>query len=237
MSTLPRVRAPERMDAPDVDPRELARSLDDLRGVNRWLGGTRAALAEIVPMLRHFALARARVLDVATGSGDIPVELARWGRRSGTPVEVVATDLHARTVEAARARVDDPDVRVERADALDLPYPDLAFDVAMCHTALHHFDPAEAVAVLGELGRVAARGVVVTDLRRSRAGLLGARLLAATVWRRHPVTRHDGPRSVRAAYTSDELRALAEEAGLEGARVRRRPVFRLSLCWLRPEAT
>jgi hypothetical protein len=83
--------------------------------------------------------------------------------------------------------------------------------------------------VLRELDRVARCGVVVTDLYRSRPALLGARLLAATVWRRHPVTRHDGPRSVVAAFTPRELEELAAAAGMAGARVHRHPVFRVAL--------
>ena len=64
------------------------------------------------------------------------------------------------------------------------------------------------------------RLVLVTDLLRSWTGLAAVRLLAATVWRRHPVTRHDGPASVRGAYTLDELRGLARRAGLGEVRAR-----------------
>lgn len=231
MSSLARDRRPELMDQPQADPEELVRSLDDLRRVNAWLGGTRSALRLLAPMIRRLGGGRrVRVLDVATGSADIPLALARWGRARGAPVEVVATDLHPRTLEVARARVaGDPDVRVQEADALALPFADRAFDFALCSTALHHFEEPEAVAVLRELDRVAAAGVVVSDLRRSRPALLGAQLLAATLWRRHPITRHDGPLSVRSAFTPAELRRLAGRAGMEGARVRTHPVFRLSL--------
>lgn len=221
---------PELMDAPDVDREELEHSLSDLRGVNRWLGGATTALGAIGPLVKRLGAREVRVLDVATGSGDLSLALVRWARRRGISVRVTATDLHPATAAAARAHTAaEPNVRVEVADALDLPYPDDAFDLVMCHTALHHFGEANAVAVLRELNRVARYGVVVTDLSRSTAALLGARLLAATVWRRHPVTRHDGPRSVAAAFTPAELCALAMAAGMGNARVRARPVFRVAL--------
>jgi ubiquinone/menaquinone biosynthesis C-methylase UbiE len=216
-----RERAPELMDGAEVDPSELARSLTDLQEVNRWLGGARAALDALVPLLRPDGARELRVLDVGTGSADIPLALSAWAREAGRPLRVVATDVHPGTLAVARQRAaHDPGVQVEVADALDLPYADGAFDVAMCHTALHHFDPAGAVRVLVELGRVATRGVVVSDLYRSWVGLAAARLLALTVWRRHPVTRHDGPVSVRAAFTPAEMRALAAEAGLRVTRLR-----------------
>ncbi|MDB4947556.1 MAG: Methyltransferase type 11 [Gemmatimonadetes bacterium] len=219
------------MDEAGQDPGQLALSLADLRRVNRWLGGTRVVLRHLGPMLRRLASTEASVLDVATGSGDIPLHVAAWGRAHGVRVHVTATDFHATTLDLARRHVStDPDVTVELADALALPYPDGAFGFALCSTALHHFDVrADAPRVLRELDRVARYGVIVNDLARSRPALLGAHLLAATVWRRHPVTAHDGPLSVRRAYTPAELRELAAEAGLRDWTVHAHFPFRVAL--------
>src|SRR5690606_23261255 len=134
-----------------------------------------------------------------------------------------------RTVEAAVAATSgDPDIEVVEGDALALPFGDRAFDIAMCHTMLHHFDTPDAARVIGEMDRVARWGIVVTDLARSRPALLGARALAATIWRSHPVTRHDGPVSVRAAFTPSEIAALMPDATGARVRVRREAIFRLS---------
>ncbi|MBW3629235.1 MAG: methyltransferase domain-containing protein [Gemmatimonadetes bacterium] len=210
-----RVRAPELMDAPEVDAAELERSLDDLERVNRWLGGSRVVLEALAPLLRRIDGEDVRVLDVGTGSADIPIVLARRARKVGVAMRIVATDAHPSTVVVARRRAaGERTITVEQADALALPYPDGAFHFAMCHTAMHHFDPPEAVRVLAELGRVSTRAVLVTDLVRSWTGVAGVRLMAATIWRRHPVTRHDGPVSLRAAYTPAELSEMAQQAGL-----------------------
>jgi 2-polyprenyl-3-methyl-5-hydroxy-6-metoxy-1,4-benzoquinol methylase len=232
MTTLPRAHGAERMDAPDADARLLDTSLADLRAVNRWLGGRGAALSTFRRLLAPLPPARYTLLDIATGSADLPRALVRWSRATPTPLSVRATDLHPHTLEAARlACADFPEIEVERADALALPYAEGAFDFAFCSTALHHFDDEDAVQVLREMARVSRRAVVVSDLARSRQALLGAELLAATVWRRHPITRHDGPLSVRRAYTVDEVRELAARAGLTGARVSARPLFRLLLVY------
>lgn len=216
-----RRRSPELMDAPTVDVAELARSLADLERVNRWLGGSRVVIHSLGPLLRRAGGGEIRVLDVGTGSADIPLALARWAARAGLDLHIVATDLHPLTVRVARERTTgEPRIVVEEANALALPYADGAFDFSMCHTALHHFDPPDAVRALAELGRVASKGVVVTDLVRSWVGIAGVRLLAATVWRRHPITRHDGPVSLRGAYTAREVLALAREAGLRRARTK-----------------
>ncbi|MGI9189194.1 MAG: methyltransferase domain-containing protein [Longimicrobiaceae bacterium] len=230
LPALRRAEGTERMDEPGVERDLLADSLSDLRNVNRWLGGRRVVFRHLLPMLQRVPGRAVRVLDVATGGADIPLALSEWGRVEAERVEVVATDLHDVTLELARAQAaHDPGVRVERADALRLPYPDGSFDFALCSTALHHFDPAAAVRVLRELDRVATLGWVVNDLRRSFFGLLGARFLAATVWRGSPVTRHDGPLSVRRAYTPEEVAMIAHAAGIFAARVHTHFPFRLAL--------
>jgi SAM-dependent methyltransferase len=230
MSGPARAAGAERMDEPGQDRAELARSLADLRAVNRWLGGTRVVLHHLAGLVERHPRGSYRVLDVGTGSGDIPLAVAEWGRRRGIVIEIVATDNHPTTLELARAHTAaEPAVAVEHADARRLPYPDGSFDFALCSTALHHFGEGDDLRVLRELARVCRIGLIVSDLARSRPALLGARLLAATVWRRHPVTRHDGPLSVRRSFTPAELRALAARARPLNARVRAHFPFRVAL--------
>lgn len=231
MTSLPRAAGSELMDEPTADRAELARSLADIRAVNRWLGGTRVVLRHLAELVQRYPRPCWRVLDIASGSGDIPLAVARWARKRGIRMEIVATDNHSGTLAMAAAHTAaDPAVRTEAADALSLPWPDRSFDVALLSTALHHFDDErDCLRVLGEMDRVTRVGFIVNDLARSRPALLGARLLAATVWRTHPVTRHDGPLSVRRSFTAAELRALAVRAGLRRARVAAHFPFRLAL--------
>jgi ubiquinone/menaquinone biosynthesis C-methylase UbiE len=237
MTSLPRAAGAERMDEPDQDPAELGRSLVDLQHVNRWLGGYRVVLHHLGQLVARHPRAEYRVLDVATGSADIPLKVAAWARSRGIRMHIVATDNHPTTLDFARRNTaGDADVRVEPADALHLPYDDDAFDFAICSTALHHFDArADLLRVLGEMNRVARIGGIINDLRRSRPAYVGARLLAMTFWRTHPVTAHDGPLSVRRAFTRAELADLARAAALPGARAYRHEPFRVALVWEREE--
>ena len=237
MTPLPRIAGRELMDEPGQDRAQLARSLADLRGVNRWLGGTRVVLHHLADIVSRHPRRRYRIVDLATGSGDIPLHVAAWARGRGLDVEIVATDNHETTLAlAAEHTAADPAVRTEMADALALPFADASFDVVLLSTALHHFDDdRDCVRVLREMSRVARIGMIVNDLARSRTALAGARLLAATVWRAHPVTAHDGPLSVRRAFTPDELRALAARAALPNARVTAHVPFRVALVSERAE--
>ena len=109
------------------------------------------------------------------------------------------------------------------------------FDVVMSNLFLHHLTEEESVTVLQVMRQRVAPGgrVLVNDLCRSQLTRvlvgLGCRVLS-----RSPVVHVDGPRSARAAWTVDELRGLAERAGLNGARVERRLPCRMLLDWSRP---
>jgi ubiquinone/menaquinone biosynthesis C-methylase UbiE len=162
-----------------------------------------------------------RILDVATGSADIPWRIARWARRHDRPARITATDLHPQMLELARRRCRAyPEITIEPADALQLPYPDASFDVSIMSLALHHFDDAQQPRVLREMARVSTRLVLVNDLERTWLNYLGARLLASTWWRGNRLTRHDGPLSVLRSFTRRELQRLGEQAQL-GSRVER----------------
>lgn len=221
--------AVERMDAPDADPAALTRSLGHIAGVNRWLGGQRALRRHLPWALPERRVCR--VLDVGTGAGDLATSIIEWGRANGRTVRLTALDIHAGTLEIARARTGHvPQIRLVRGDALRLPFPDGTFDLAHLSMTLHHMEGPALVGSLEELRRVARGGrVLVGELERSIPNYLGARLLAATFWRSNPITRHDGPLSVLRAFTPAELLELGRDAGLRSAAVHRHPFYRLVL--------
>jgi SAM-dependent methyltransferase len=220
--------APELLDEPLHERAELEQSLDQVAEVNRVLGGRRAvlrALEAVVP-----AADSVSILDVGTGSADIPLAIAAWADARGTPVRITAADVHPQMREIARSRTRDrPTITVADADALALPFDADAFDIVLLSLTLHHFDGADQVQVLREAGRVARRAVIVNELERCRANWLGARLLAATRWRGNRITRHDGPLSVLRAFTRAELADAAAAAGLRVSSLRRRFFYRLVL--------
>ena len=107
-----------------------------------------------------------------------------------------------------------------------------ACDVAVSSLFLHHLDDPDALRVLEALAAAARIGVVVSDLLRSRAGLVLA-MVGTTVLSRSRVARVDGPLSVRAARTLSEYRDLFDHAGLHGAVIRRAWPERAVITWRR----
>jgi demethylmenaquinone methyltransferase / 2-methoxy-6-polyprenyl-1,4-benzoquinol methylase len=100
-----------------------------------------------------------RVLDVATGTGDLAVELER---RVGPSGEVVGSDFSERMLELARAKA--PSIRFEPANALDMPYEDGAFDAATVGFGARNF--SDLPQGLREMARVVRPGgrVVILEI-------------------------------------------------------------------------
>ena len=97
-----------------------------------------------------------RALDVATGTGDLAIALARRG------TDVVGSDFSEGMLERARAK--DAAVRWEQANALALPYPDDSFDAATVGFGARNFSDLRQG--LSEMTRVVRPGgrVVVLEI-------------------------------------------------------------------------
>ena len=204
--------AAELLDGPLDDPAALTANLRDLARINRLTGGTRLSVRAIAALGEP-----ATVLDVGTGGADIPMTLIARARAEGRELAVTATDSRPEVLAAARAGRPSIErtagLTLELADGRGLSYPDAAFDVAHASLLLHHLDPDEAVAFLRELRRVARHGIVVNDLVRGRLAWVGGWLLVHAIATSR-YTRHDGPLSVRRAYSRREIGALLVAAGL-----------------------
>ena len=206
----------ELLDGPLDDEAALRGNLRDLARINRWLGGTSASRRALDRLLARRTVPHT-LLDVGTGAADIPLALLGRASRSGRPLRVTGVDSRQEVLDAARA-IDPrlartPDLELVVVDGRILPWPDRSFDVVHASLVIHHLEPPDALAFLREAARVARLGVVINDLVRARHHWLGARVLLPLMTRNR-FTRHDGPLSVRRAYTRMELRALLAGAAL-----------------------
>ncbi len=229
----PRVRVPELMDDPALDPAEHARALAGLRRVNAVSRADALLWKPLRQLAREQAPKPLRVLDLATGSGDMPMRLWARFRKAGLPAEVAGCDISPVAVAEAtrRAAAAGADVKFFPCD-LFAGRISGEYDAVVCSLFMHHLDPPDVVTMLKRMAEVATRGVYVNDLRRSRGGWrlawVGTRILS-----RSPVVHFDGPVSVAAAYTADEVKKMADDAGLTGATAKNCWPWRLLLSWRR----
>ncbi|MBC7460999.1 MAG: methyltransferase domain-containing protein, partial [Thermoleophilia bacterium] len=163
-----RVNIAEHMDAEDADPTDVAGALDDLSRLNRFVGGNRLTVRAIDQACAKQLVPRRslRMLDVATGAGDIPRAVLAHLDQRRIDAHITGLDIKPTMLEEARRRSSS---RIEfvQGDALEMPFDDGSFDVVTCSLMLHHFEPAVATTVLTEMRRVSAGVVIANDLIRA----------------------------------------------------------------------
>lgn len=224
---LPFEDEPEQIDEPDQPFDDIVQSMGDVARSNRLLGGTQTVLRHVGRLLRHVPPGTPiRILDIATGSGDIPCALQDWGRRRGHDLTVVGVDALPVMLRLAQNR--QCGVSLVRADALHLPFPARSFDIALCALAFHHFGFDASVGVLRAMDRLTTRGLVVSDLRRDKPTLWGVSAGLALM-RSHAFTRHDGPASVRRAFTPREYVKMVALSGARNVRLHSHWYARIAL--------
>ena len=210
---------PELMDDPDIDAGSHDHALEGLARLNRISNASMPFREELLRILRQPTAmgtgAPLTVLDLATGSGDLVVELERWrrGLPDAPPVRWLACDRSTHALERARDRAAgiDLDLQTFRCDATTDALPDC--DVVLCSLFLHHLESETATDVLRRMARTARFGGIVTDLKRSSVGLSLAWLMPR-LFTRSRVVHADAVGSVRAAFSTEEFARIVSDAGI-----------------------
>lgn len=217
----------ELLDDPAADPAAVALSLSHIARANRWFGGAwavRWALGQVLDPADAGA-APLTLLDLGTGTGDLPRMGVRWAGRRRVSLVPIGLELHPAAARLAARN----GVPAAVASAFHPPVRERGVDIVLVSQVAHHFGSDAVVELLRIAHRLARRAVIIADLRRARSARLafqaGARLLGFD-----HVTRHDGLVSIARGYTVTELQQLARRAGVPAV-VRRRPGYRLVAYW------
>jgi SAM-dependent methyltransferase len=209
----------------DRDPALQRRSHRDIAMANRLFGGVHAVHAELEPWLPRSGSA-ATLLDVGTGTGDIPDRLRKAAAAQNVALDVFGLDGRVELVKATR----EFPVAGVAGDALALPFASRSFDFVIASQILHHFPFEDAVQLVREMHRVAKRRVVIADLRRSWVAVAGLWLVSFPLGF-HKVSRHDGVVSILRGFEASELHDLVRHATGVAPAVRRRIGWRVTASW------
>lgn len=215
----------EMMDAPVVSPGLLIDDLRNLRLLNRYLGNyrnVRLGLARLVGEQKQFSL-----LDVGTGSGDLPRTIVQWARSAGLRAKV--SGLEANRIAAAQAAEQTrsfAEISLLRGDAAALPFGPATFDFVLASQVLHHFSEERIIELLRHWSAVARRGIIISDLIRHPLPYYGIRLLTRLLTR-NVMTLTDAPLSVQRGFTMVEWKKLFDRAAIGSCEVHWAWPFRL----------
>ena len=172
-----------------------------------------------------------QVLDVGTGTAQIPIELCRH------PVtcRITAIDLAAEMLKLAELNVGweslSKIIQIERADAKKMPYADGSFDAVISNSIVHHIP--EPRLVFAEMSRVLRRGGVlfVRDLLRPNTTEDVDHFVATYAGQENAHSQQMFRDSLHAALTLEEVRELAREINVLEAAVVQSSDRHWTLAW------
>ncbi len=168
----PRSTSLEMIDDMSITDERIDEALEELKVINRFLGGDRVSRIGIDRIARRLPMSLPlRILDCGAGGSHLASILRLRDRR----VEVTALDLNLRACHVSSLH--DPSMNVVNGSAFRLPFRDRSFDVIHASLFCHHFKPGELRVLLAEWSRVARLGIVVNDLQRSTVAFFAITML------------------------------------------------------------
>lgn len=214
----------ELLDTDAGTPKEIADSLVDLRHINQWFGGVSTTQRMIERVAARTGLHKLSVLEVASGSGDLPALIESQLARRNLALNITLLDRAATHLKTA------PSFTRVAADVFALPFPDNRFDIVSSSLFAHHLSPGRLPAFLAESLRVSRHAVLINDLIRHPLHL--ALVYAGLPLFRSRITWNDAPASVRQAYTVEEMTDLLKPATGATIEIHRYFLFRMgAIAW------
>lgn len=202
----------EFLDKADCDPALAAASYRFMERINGCFGGIRVVrryLAAETAGHRVDALPL-RILDIGSGSCDIPLAVSRWARARDMPLHFTCLEMAGPAADIARRQLawaGNPAVQLLQEDIFT-HQPSEPYDFAVASMCCHHFSDAQILALVQRLRGFVRRSVLINDLRRSRLASLAVRvpLIGARAG-----VRHDALLSIRRGFNGAELTALLRQ--------------------------
>lgn len=215
------------MDDFSLEGEELRETLDQIAGINRWLGGnaiTLDGLAQVVQSLP--ADQTLTVLDIGCGNGDMCRAVAEWGRKHQRSLRVRGVDANAFTIAHAEGLSKTyPEISYEVIDVFSPEFAEEKYDLVLATLTLHHFSDTEIRYLLNLFNAQARVGVIINDLQRSKLAYYLFQLVCR-VFRLKEMTREDGLLSILRGFKKHELQTFSRQVSFASVRIRWKWAFR-----------
>lgn len=209
----------EWMDGENYSEEDLNHSLKDLRWLNRYLGGYSIIINHLASYAKKNGLQKFTILDVATGSGDIPKKVVEWGRKNKLDILILAIDKNPDSIELAkRDAVKYPEIKFDVNDFYKVPYSPDSFDFCISSLFFHHLSRVQTGPFLKRMHSLSRKAVIISDLSRGWFTYY-AYYLVSQAAHFHSMTKHDGLISILRAFTVQEIKGILKENGFDSYRI------------------
>jgi len=206
------------MDNFSIQDERIDIALNELKVINKYLGG----ILTTKTALNHFVSSNdenLRILDIGSGSSDNLLAI----KNKYQNLQIFSVDRNFRVLKAS----DKLTVKIN-SDAFRLPLKNQSCDIVHAALFLHHFKEEEIKILLEEFLRVAKRGIIINDLRRSLFALMGIKILTL-LFSKSELVKNDAPLSVKRGFKKPDLLNLLFEMEIKNFIIRKKWAFRWML--------
>lgn len=230
LDALARTDTVEWMDRDTLAPAErteMVRALDRFNRVVLSYPRFGLMLRPVINRVHAQTCQPVRIVEIASGAGELMLALDRYAERLGLPVALTGSDIVQTHVDGAnaRARAEGRSVRFRRLDAFALGEalePGEA-DVVLIVQAAHHFPPGAVATMIAQARLAGARDFVLVDGVRGLRTALWLPPLVTLISRGHRKLVHDSWITARKFYADGELELIARLAAPDASRIDVRP--------------
>jgi ubiquinone/menaquinone biosynthesis C-methylase UbiE len=214
---LKRNYSPEIMDDFSIQDERIDSALNELKLVNKYLGGKRASNSAIKKISEQKTNKNnLKILDLGSGGAD-DLHSKKFVR-----IDLTSLDRNKRACFFLKRRIDS---KIICADAFNLPFKKKYFDIVHASLFLHHFTKKEIVKILTNSESICNNAIVINDLRRSFLAYAGIKILTS-LFSKSNMVKNDGPLSVKKGFVRSELKKIIHEAGFKNYSLKRKWAFR-----------
>ena len=208
----------EIMDDFSITDFRIDNALNELKLVNRFLGGVRTSKTGFEILFNNSDYEMIKVLDIGSGSSDI-----FQGLINKLPnLKIFSLDRNKRICRVIK---DENRAYPIFGDAIAPPVKEESISVVHASLFLHHFKKDEIKEIIKLSLSIAKKGMIINDLRRSVWALIGIKTLIY-LFSRSAMVKNDAPLSVKRGFIKSELINLLEELKITNYIIKRKWAFR-----------
>lgn len=203
-----RVRQAEYLDYADCDEKLAGDSYKLMEFVNVFGGGTKVVKQFLAREIARENLSRPiRVLDIGSGTCDIPIAITKWAQKNSRKIEYTCIETNRTALQTARlniARSGCTSITLKNEDFFNF-VPQMYYDYATASSFFHHLDDEQIVDSIKKLRSYVRSGILLNDLRRNTASYICGFVLSLPLV---SGARHDALLSIRKGFKDAELHQL-----------------------------
>jgi len=174
--------------------------------IGRVLGGDWATLSAFANRDSYDT-----ILDVGCGGGQFTKRLAE----KYPLAKVTGIDISEKAIAFAKESLDPSisNIHFEVPASSQLDYPDNSFDVVTSTLVCHHLTDEMLIDFLKRSYRIAKKTIIINDLHRHIVSEIGF-IILSKIFFRNRLIMHDGPLSIRRAFTRNDWKAYLKAADI-----------------------